>query len=59
MKCKYCKREFNEIEAFNAEMSNYFKNILGMNNYRYYDIIPDDVEEVQCFCGAYNKIKEV
>ena len=20
--------------------------------------IPDDVEEVQCTCGAYNKIKE-
>ena len=58
MICKYCKKDFNEIEAFNAEMSNYFENILGINNYRCYNSIPDDVEEVQCTCGAYNKIKE-
>ena len=56
MKCNYCKREFNEIESFNKEFREHFESI-GINNYEDSLSIPEDVEEIQCPCGCWNKFE--
>jgi len=57
MKCIYCRREFDELEAYNKEMREHFE-FLGMNCYVDVQSIPEEVDEVQCECGSWNQLDD-
>lgn len=57
MRCIYCLKEIDTIQAYNDEFKEYFEN-LGINSYKPYETLPEFTTEVQCSCGAWNKLED-